>query len=206
MTDLVVHDQLASQEDIIERGMATFVEVGNALATIRANRLYRGSYGTFEEYCQQRWGWTRQHSNRVIGAASVVTHLEPTGSILPANEAQARELARLPAEQQREVWSGAVAESEATGEPITARQVEERVSRAFPKPVGKRRKGFQAPEDKLRNHLDEYVGWLEQMDDETVLPLSFDRTLGTIIDTLQAMREMSERASRRPRRIDEYSA
>src|SRR6476660_8234750 len=42
-------------EAIIQKGIQTFVEVGNALLEIRESRLYRGQYSTFEEYCRTRW-------------------------------------------------------------------------------------------------------------------------------------------------------
>ena len=98
MLDLTVKEEarIAQLEATIERGMQTFVEVGLALMEIRDARLYRAEFGTFEEYCQERWGWTRQHTNRMIASAEVTTNLEPLGSILPATERQARPLAPLP--------------------------------------------------------------------------------------------------------------
>lgn len=41
----------ASVEQTIERGLNSFVEVGEALAKVRDLRLYRDEYGTFEELC-----------------------------------------------------------------------------------------------------------------------------------------------------------
>lgn len=51
MSSDIIHvaRSLEENEAIIERGLATFVEVGTALAEIRDNRLYRESHGTFEE-------------------------------------------------------------------------------------------------------------------------------------------------------------
>jgi len=80
---------LSELETVIERGQQTFIEVGRALLEIRDGRLYRDTYTTFEAYCRERWGWTRQHANRQIAAARVVEEMEPTGSI-PENEWQAR--------------------------------------------------------------------------------------------------------------------
>ncbi len=79
-------------EAVIERGLTTFVEVGNALMRIRDERLYRENHRTFDQYCRERWGWSRQRSHQLIGAARVSTIVDSP----PANEAQARELARLP--------------------------------------------------------------------------------------------------------------
>jgi len=50
---------LADLETIIERGLATFVEVGTALLDIRRDRLYRETHETFEAYCRERWGFGR---------------------------------------------------------------------------------------------------------------------------------------------------
>lgn len=105
---LVEATQLAAQEAVIERGLKTFVDVGNALLTIRDGRLYRASHSTFEDYCQERWGMDRRYANRVIAAAGVVTSLGPIGPILPATESQARPLTALPPVQQAEAWQRAV--------------------------------------------------------------------------------------------------
>ncbi len=90
---------------MIERGLATFLEVGSALLTIRESRLYRGTHSTFEDYCQERWGMSRCHANRQIQAAEVVGSLGPIGP-KPANEAQARELARVAdLDTRRSIWA-----------------------------------------------------------------------------------------------------
>jgi hypothetical protein len=101
----IEHERLAELETAIEHGLQTFIEVGNALMEIRDSRLYREQFGTFEDYCRDRWGMERRHAYRLIDAADVVnnvsnwTHLPP-----PTNEAQARPLAGLTPQLQREVW------------------------------------------------------------------------------------------------------
>ena len=92
-------------ETIIERGRMTFVEVGNALEEIRESRLYLASgFETFDDYCRERWGWSRQHAYRQIAAARVVENLSPIGDTnLPVTESQARELATLTPEDQRRI-------------------------------------------------------------------------------------------------------
>ena len=73
MVTLLRDDQrLAELEKTIARGKKTFVEVGLALAEIRDLRLYRREYSGFEEYCREKWGWTKQHAYRLIEAAPVV--------------------------------------------------------------------------------------------------------------------------------------
>jgi hypothetical protein len=116
--------RLVECELIIEKGLQTFVEVGNALLEIRDSRLYRRGYATFEDYCKERWGMVRQSANRLISAAEVVQNLqlEPIGSI-PETESQIRPLTRLEPALQRAAWNEVV-ESEF---PITAKLVEEKV-------------------------------------------------------------------------------
>lgn len=95
---------LDTHEYTIERGLRTFYAVGNALAQIRDQRLYRATHFTFEQYCQERWGMSRPRAYQLIAAADVHTNLSTIVDNPPTNEAQARELARLPPEQQPEVW------------------------------------------------------------------------------------------------------
>jgi hypothetical protein len=99
---------LAELERVIEKGMQTFIEVGNALLEIRESQLYRASYPTFEAYCRERWGWSRIHAHRHIDAARV-TALLPMGNS-PSSERVARELiplAQNPSEA-RVAWEEAV--------------------------------------------------------------------------------------------------
>lgn len=56
---------------LIERGLTTFVEVGEALLEIRESRLYRETHATFEAYCQSRWAWSGDHAKRLMNAAEV---------------------------------------------------------------------------------------------------------------------------------------
>ena len=111
---------LADLETIIERGLATFVAVGTALLDIRRDRLYRETHETFEAYCRERWGFSRIQAHRLIAASEVITALPIGNTILPQNEAQARELARIPASERAEVWQAVSAEH---GTSVTAADI-----------------------------------------------------------------------------------
>lgn len=127
MTDAILIDaltlaeleELKSYEAVIDAGLTTYFEVGSALQQIRDNRLYRADYPTYEAYCQSRWGFTERHADRLTSASEVRENLRPIGLILPTNEAQARPMTGLPAEQQREAWTQAVA-SASDGKPTAA--------------------------------------------------------------------------------------
>lgn len=97
-----VSGRLVTLEEVIDRGLKTFVEVGNALREIRERRLYRHRYATFDEYCRERWGWDRVHAHRHIEAAAVVDVLSIDNAAGPSNVAQAREIAPLLRRDERE--------------------------------------------------------------------------------------------------------
>jgi hypothetical protein len=125
-------DALTHCEAVIERGLKTFFEVGNALLRIRELELYRIEYRTFEAYCAERWGISRPRAYELMNASQVVSAIadkstEPADFQLPQNEAQARPLTRLKdTAQQREAWNRAV--QRAGGDRITARLVDQAVS------------------------------------------------------------------------------
>lgn len=98
-------DLLASAEKVIDRGLTTFIEVGDALATVRDNRLYRTTFPTFEAYCQQRWGFSDSRARQLIGAAQTVTNVTALGLPAPATESQARALNAVPADERADVWA-----------------------------------------------------------------------------------------------------
>jgi hypothetical protein len=126
--------RLAALEQIIERGLGTFVDVGHALAEIQQRRLYRSAdHRTFAEYVAKRWDLSSAHAYRQIEASKVVDILAPIGELpLPANEAQARELAPLvnDPEAVRAVWIETVQEGAGR---VTARAVREHVSARRPR-------------------------------------------------------------------------
>ena len=89
-----VATSLSELEAIIDRGKQTFVEVGNALTEIRERKLYReAGYATFEDYCQQRHGFSASRGRQLIAAAATVTAVTLSGGTAPATEREARALA-----------------------------------------------------------------------------------------------------------------
>src|SRR5436189_5170738 len=61
-------DQLEQCERVLSYGLKHFFDVGNALLIIRDQRLYRGTHGTFEAYCHERWVLGRSYAWRLIAA------------------------------------------------------------------------------------------------------------------------------------------
>lgn len=90
-------DLLRADEAIIEAGLATFVEVGQALARIRDGRRYRlEGYATFEAYCRERWNLSRPRAYELMEAAQVAERMSGIPDIPAiANQGQAREVAAI---------------------------------------------------------------------------------------------------------------
>jgi hypothetical protein len=87
--------RLAELEQVVDRGLQTFVEVGEALQEIRDGRLYRETHATFRDYCRDRFGFSDSRGRQLIAAARTVTEVTLLGLPAPANEREARALARL---------------------------------------------------------------------------------------------------------------
>lgn len=103
-TSQVLTKDLEQQESIIERGLKSYIEAGVALEIIKKEKLYKGRYGTYKEYCQKRWGFTPQYVNQLIRAADLIGTMksETIVSLLPEKEAQARALSK--SNNPTEVW------------------------------------------------------------------------------------------------------
>ena len=118
-------DRLAQLEAIVQRGLDTFIDVGNALGEIRDQKLYRETHNTFENYCKQRWGFNDSRARQLIGAAETVTRVTVNGLPAPASERVARELAPLKDDQTEllAAWNEAQAEAAELGTQLTAQVV-----------------------------------------------------------------------------------
>lgn len=132
ITKLTVIEQTNFErlEMIVEEGLQTFYEVGNALAEIKEKRLYRATHDTFAEYVSQRWNMGKTYAYNLIGASSVVGNLSAIADTIPmpTSESLTRPLAKLEPEQQREVWETAVAT--APNGKVTAAHVKETIKQA----------------------------------------------------------------------------
>lgn len=130
MSALPEVSRLSHLERTIERGLSTFVEVGEALLEIRDSRLYLSDYATFEIYCESRWGFKASRARQLIGAAQVAGELQSVTNVTPANEGQARELAPLKDNvvQMADAWTEAREKAESEERPVTAKDVREAVA------------------------------------------------------------------------------
>ncbi len=127
-----------------------FYEAGLALQTLRDKRLYRSTHATFEEYCQDRFNYSRSYSSRLIKAVEIVDTIKENVAnwqqnktlVLPSRESQCREIARLKQPlSQAKAWTEAVNRS--NGSNPTAKIVEQVVNEIKPKKIVKTKKKNQ---------------------------------------------------------------
>uniref|UniRef100_A0A6M3K6J3 Uncharacterized protein n=1 Tax=viral metagenome TaxID=1070528 RepID=A0A6M3K6J3_9ZZZZ len=139
-------NRLEKCEQDIERGIKEVKKgaklVGLAMKQIHDEKLFLGECRTWKDYCESRWGFTRQRADQLMNHVDTLKRLgfmpEPVQEVnnlsttvdvsssdctVEPNERQTRELAAAPEEQQAEVWTDAVDESEVEGKNPTAEKV-----------------------------------------------------------------------------------
>ena len=108
LTEAEERDRL-NLERKVERA---FFEAGKALLELRDRRLYRSTHKTFEDYCRERFGFSRRQPYHLMEAAVIFDNLvekcERNVHILPTNEWQVRPLTKLDPDNQPEAWQQAV--------------------------------------------------------------------------------------------------
>ena len=130
--------RLVEFERRIEHGLATFIEVGEALIEICDSRLYRIEYDTFEDYCREKWKMSDRRARQLMDASSVVQTIGESGTIVPKCESQVRPITKLEPEQRLAAWNHAV--EKADGKQPTSKQVEQAVIELLPSGDGKARR------------------------------------------------------------------
>lgn len=122
-------------EATVRRGLAAYVEAGQALAKIR-DKLFKpngqprliltdgegGYFKSWSDYLARRWKFTRQNAHLLIQEASIAKHVEAPED---ASRKSLRPLFTVPAEAQKEAYTRA--KSAAGGTPTEA-QVRDAVS------------------------------------------------------------------------------
>lgn len=95
LADLTTDDRAAHEADeqVIERGLSQFVEVGLALMRIRDRRSYMLTHSSFNAYLDERWGLNYHYAWELQAAAQASEIIRAAGAeVLPANPRVAFEL------------------------------------------------------------------------------------------------------------------
>lgn len=109
----------------VEKGAETFIEVGKALNSIFAKKLYVEDYDSFADYVADSLGISYQQGYNLKNAAVLADKLknEEDIEVIPQNESQMRHLLKLQDyDKQKAAWKSVV-KSVNEGEQITAKIV-----------------------------------------------------------------------------------
>lgn len=167
MTDVMLREEEVRRdqlEAVVAAGLKTFIEVGQALLELRDGRLYRATHNTFDAYLRDRFGFTRQHAYRLMGAAETAAAVSPVGDI--RNERQARALAGLQPDEQRATYRRAQ-EQTGVAQPSATALTTARVATDVVEPAPGTRRRRALPEQmrdaaydlhKLTNRFEKLVG------------------------------------------------
>ena len=92
----ITEKRLTELEGQVRRGLDSFVQVGNALAEIKArNGFMLRDCKTFDEYCAKTFGFSERNGYRMIAAAETAKKVEAAVGERPRNEASARVLKEI---------------------------------------------------------------------------------------------------------------
>lgn len=138
MNELILSDhdavRLRHCERVIETGVGAYYDMGMALREIQAQRLYRCSHSSFDQYLKHRWGLRAGTAYRCISAALVTRQLIEAGGDPPDRESQARPLTSVDTDTAVEAW--AMAQEAAGDRKPTALQVTQAVAQVEAKKRG----------------------------------------------------------------------
>lgn len=128
---LEINQDLAKvREEYSQREWNAFLQVAEALTTIRDEHLYRQNYSSFEQYCRDKWHYSKAHAYHLIAAAETVKCLSSVEDKLPKNERQVRLLNGLSKELKQLVWERTIVL--AGDEKITSKHVKAAVAELVP--------------------------------------------------------------------------
>ncbi|MBN3960031.1 hypothetical protein [Nostoc sp. NMS8] len=191
-----------------------FFEAGKALTELRDRRLYRSTHKTFEEYCRNRFGFSRRQPYHLIEAAVIFDNLvakcERSVHILPTNEWQIRPLSKLDADIQPEAWEQAV--ESANGKVPSHRIVKDAVQRIMERTqvpntyqLGEVCQILAKDNPELRgkgscwgivNHVGEFSCTVKTWDGEYAVGLQHLKSFNYLPQECQQMQEICDRISR----------
>ncbi len=182
-------DDFKRLHKIVARFARDTVVASDALYEIRDRKLYRGKFRNFGDYCESVHEMSRQYANRLIKAGKIRAEMVPIVSKMglpePENEAQLRELARLPSTEERvEVYREAVEQASDSDGKVTARLLAEVIERrradAQEKPDGDNRRLSPSQRlDRARPLLDQLESTLREAGFESDLIDELKTLLGS---------------------------
>jgi hypothetical protein len=122
-------------ESIIARGIGNFIETGEALYQVKVKGLFRETYRTWTNYCEQRWGIGRSRASQLINAMETAKELAAVTGVNAQNEAVVREVKTHPAEHRPKILTVASTLAETEGIPLNTRHVKAAAAQVMDTPL-----------------------------------------------------------------------
>lgn len=138
--------ELAAHEAEMEEASGMIREkvivFGRHLAEIHESACWKCRYKSFDDYCQERWKITGARGRQLVDAYGVAKNLAsmtdegglPTFFYSYFSESHARELKKLPADQQATAWNAAKSQTEKPTAKLVGAIVEEMKAKPETKP------------------------------------------------------------------------
>lgn len=135
--------ELLRYELVIDKGIESYIAVGQALLAIQQKKLYRATHRRFQDYVKDRFAISQSNSYRLIQQTETFLQLEAqfendssvANKPLPTVAKHLEALTQLPEEQRASVWMKAVEEAEKTGKPITGKTIRQQADQLDELPV-----------------------------------------------------------------------
>lgn len=172
---LAVKTELENCEVVIDQGLATFVEVGQALAKIRDGKLYQESHDTFADYLNDRWEFKTSHAYRLITASEVAVTLSPIGGQRPT-ERVARELANAPEGDRPAIWAKLSKQGRVTAAAV----------KAFLNPEASTEPEQEEPQEEEHGYVDDFD---DEPEDDAVVICLVDSQYQAALTSLSRIRK-----------------
>jgi hypothetical protein len=117
--------RLTELETIVQRGIQTFIEVGEALEEIRDGSLWRlhSKYATWSDYLDQRWHFGSSRARQLINGARFARRIEDVTGVTLPNERVTREINSVIRQYPEEIQSLALEMAAKRGGMVTVDRV-----------------------------------------------------------------------------------
>lgn len=110
---------LAQLKAIVSRNLSATIDAGRALKEIKDRELWKEEASSFQEFCIENWGVSKQRAYQLMDSIKIIDALPPDQSTVVDSERAARELKKVPEAERAEVVKKAQAAGGVTGAAIS---------------------------------------------------------------------------------------
>ncbi|MCP4783373.1 MAG: hypothetical protein GY903_01195 [Fuerstiella sp.] len=135
MSDIITTARVAKSEETIRAANDQFGQHFSEWALVVGSELQAAQEelaehkAGFGKWCKDKFGWSTSRTHEILNAAETIRLTSAIAEVAPTNEAQCRELAKVPEEHVAEVWRQVVMASEKTEKPITASRIKKHIEK-----------------------------------------------------------------------------